>query len=303
MQNMNKWAVCLDLTKMDDLLIGYVDYLANLMKPEEVRFVHIIETNTFNKDISGIFPELDDEEELANLVEKKIKETVDEHFTHSDIKVTFGIRKGSATNQIIKMMEEQEPDLLVLGKKNTYVGEGVAARRLVKYVPCSILFIPETARYILKHITVPVDFSEQSANAVKLANTLVSESKGSVTAQHIYQYPKQFFPYMPDENAVKEMDKYIEDQKDGFIKEFSLPKDQDVELTLHREGKMSDEIYDLCVHKQTDLIVVAYKAKKNFIAALKDNLADRMTNYKFGLPVLVLKNREKNLKFFERLIS
>lgn len=303
MQNFNKWAVCLDLTNMDDLLVGYVNYLASILKPEEVRFVHIIETDAFSRDLTELFPELDSEEDLEKIVSKKINKTIDEFFTDKNVKTSIGIRKGNATNQIIKMMDEQKPDMLVIGKKNSYIGEGVVARRLVKYVPSSLLFVPENARYLLNHITVPVDFSKESAVAVQLADDMVKKSGGAVTAQHIYQYPKQFFPYLPDENALKKIDEHVEKEKQKFIDEYKLNADLDVELTLHREGKMSDEIYDLCVHKKSDMIVVAYKPRKNFVATLKDNLADRMTVYNFGLPILVVKNKEKNLKFFEKILG
>lgn len=302
MESYKNWVVCLDLTSMDEVVAGYVNYFAQIIKPESIKFLHIIESYDALADAIEEFPELETEEDVNELLSNKIESTVNKHLTY---KCETGVllRKGGATSQIIKLMEEDTPDLLVLGKKITFAGEGVLTQRIVKYVPCSILFVPESARYSMSHIVVPVDFSEQSAQAIKLAQGLAKSEGGSVTAQHIFKYPMQFFPYMPDKNAMKELGKELKQAEAEFRKKYEIGDDLELVLTENKEGRMSDDIYDLTVHRKSDMIVVASKARKNMLKFLNDNLADRMTNYPFGVPLFVWKHKERNQKTLKSLFS
>lgn len=305
MKSLKKWVVCLDLTKMDEAVIGYVNYFAGLVKPESIQFLHVIESYDMFHDIIEEFPELETEEDLNELLKKQISELIDSKFTYKDVKLDVTFRKGSATDQIIKVMEKESPDLLVLGKKAGYKGEGVLPRRIVKYVPCSILFVTETARYNMENITVPIDFSEQSEEATRVALEFVKPSNGSVVAQHLYEYPKQYFPYMPDKKTIKKMDEELQVKKKAFSEKINPPGATDLEtkLTLHQDGKMSDDIYDLCISNQTDMIVVFSKARNNILSMMKDKLPDRMAAYPFGIPLLILKNKARNQKLFNSMVS
>lgn len=305
MESLKKWIVCLDLTKMDEAVIGYVNYFAQLVKPEQIKFLHVIESYDVFQDIVEEFPEIETEEDLNELLTKQILETVKDKFNGNAPEAEVVIQKGSATDRIIKLMDTENPDLLILGKKAGYKGEGVLAQRIVKYVPCSVLFVPETARYNLENITVPIDFSEQSEKAANVALQLVKPAKGQVVAQHLFDYPKQFFPYMPDKKTMKKMDEDLAKKKKDFLERVKTPggTDFEVELTLHQDGKMSDEIYDLCISNQTDMIVVFSKARGNLLAFMSDKLPDRMAKYNFGIPLLILKNKERNRKFFKTFMK
>lgn len=302
---LKKWVVCIDLTNMDQALIGYINFLATIFKPESVRFFHVIQSYDVFHDLIEEFPELETEEDLNELLSKQISEEVEKGFTHKDADYDVVIRKGSPTGEIIRFIEKEQPDLLVLGKKAGYKGEGILAQRIVKYVPCSVLFVPETSRYTLQNITVPVDFSEQSETAARFALNLVKPAGGRVMAQHLYDYPKQFFPYMPDKKTMKKMDEDLEAQKVAFLNKIKTPGDTDLdfELTLHKDGKMSDTIYDMCVSTQSDMIVVFAKARKNLLALMNDKLPDRMASYPFGIPLFILKNKERNQKLFSAFLK
>ncbi len=302
---LKKWVACIDLTTMDQALIGYIDFLAKIMKPDSVKLLHIIESYDVFQDLIEEFPELETEEDLNELLSNQITEEATKGFTGTDINFEVVIQKGSPTGEIIRYIENQQPDLLILGKKAGYKGEGILAQRIVKYVPCSVLFVPETSRYTLENITVPVDFSEQSEFAARAALSLVKHSGGRVTAQHLYDYPKQFFPYMPDKKTMRKMDEHLAAQREAFLNKIKTPgeTDLDFELTLHKDGKMSDSIYEMCVSTKSDMIVVFAKARKNLLSIMNDKLPERMAQYPFGIPLLILKNKERNQKLFKTFLK
>ncbi|MEX0928528.1 MAG: universal stress protein, partial [Balneolales bacterium] len=196
MINTEHWLVSLDLTKIDDILVGYTSFLTSVSKPKVITFLHIIESGPTARDLIEQFPELQSKEEFEKLLRNIIHKKIDGHFGHSSVETRVIIKEGRATEQIIDAVNTLEPDLLVMGKKIGYAGEGIIPKKILKYVPVSILFVPENCRYRLHHVLVPVDFSQQSAKGVKTALQLVKDKKGGVTAQHIYKYRAQFFPYV-----------------------------------------------------------------------------------------------------------
>lgn len=303
MKKFEHWFVCLDLSKMDDILIGYTKFLTSVIKPKTISFLHVIESGAVAKEMIELFPDLETNEDFEEVIRKELKEKIDEHFADSSVEIRTIIKEGRPTDQIIEMMDTMDPDLLMMGKKTGYVGEGVIARRIVKYVPASILFIPENSRYAMDTILAPVDFSEQSANAVKLAKNMVEPQNGSVRAQHIFKYPTHFFPYMPSDEEKEKINGHIEEQKEKFISEQEIPDDVQFTLTLHKEGRIGDEVYDEAVRNQADLIIVGSKSNKKITSILRDDFTDKMTYYSFGIPLLIVKNKEKHQKFLKSLFN
>jgi nucleotide-binding universal stress UspA family protein len=288
---------------MDDILVGYTKFLTSVIEPKTISFLHVVESGTVAKEMVDLFPEIETNEDFEEVIRKELSNKIEEHFEDSDTETRLIIKEGRPTDQIIEMMKTMDPDLLLMGKKTGYVGEGVIARRIVKYVPSSILFITENSRYAMETILAPVDFSQQSANAVKLAQNLVESQKGSVRAQHVFKYPSQFFPYMPNKDETQKIRGHIEDQKQEFIKKYNIPNDVKFTLTLHKEGRIGDEVYDEAVRNQADLIIVGSKSDKKITSILRDDFIDKMTYYSFGIPLLIVKNKEKHQKFLKTLFS
>lgn len=295
------WLVCLDLTKMDEILAGYTSFLTSVIKPEKITFLHIVESGPTTREIFDEFPALETQEQFNEIIGNELSNRIAGMFDEKSIDIKVIIKEGPPTNQIIEMVHTLEPDLLIMGKKVGYTGEGIVPRQILKYVPASILFIPENARYNLKSALVPVDFSKQSVNSLKTALQLVEEN-GAVTAQHIYKYRAQFFPYMLSGEEKKEIDNEIEKNKEKFIKNFDIPSDIKFVLTVQGEKRLADCVYELSISGQADIIVVGAKVKK-LPGLIRHDFTDKMANYAFGVPVLILKNKERYQKFLDSLFK
>lgn len=302
MKNSKHWLACLDLSKMDNILIGYSAFLTSVVKPDTITFFHTIESGPAALDIIEQFPEINSKEEFENIIRNELQDKIETYFKDTSIEIRVILKEGKPSDQIIEIVRTLEPDLLLMGKKIGYIGEGVIPKRIIKYVPCSVLFIPENSRYSLENILIPIDFSEQSAKSVTTARELLNGNKGKITAQHIYYYRAQFFPYILSEKEKKEIDKKVSEQLDAFKKDNNLPDNIEYKLTLHKQGKVANSVYHQAVSDQADLIIVASKAKKlsNIIG---HDFSDKMIDYAFGIPLLVEKNKEKNQKFLQSLFK
>ncbi|NBC04594.1 MAG: universal stress protein [Bacteroidetes bacterium] len=296
----NHWLACLDLSKMDEILVGYSSFLSSVEEPKTITFLHVIESGPTAMGIIDQFPEIETKEEFEEIIRNELNEKIDEHFSDSSIETRLIIKEGKPTDQIIQVVNSLEPDLLLMGKKVGYAGEGVIPKRILKYVPTSLLFIPENCRYNLENILVPVDFSEQSAKGLETARELVQN--GTITAQHIYEYRAQFFPYMLSEEEKQQIDQEISKKKDTFIEEYEIPGDVNFVLSQRKQGRLADIVYGQSISQQSDMIIVGSKIKK-LPNLIRHDFTDKMVGYAFGIPLLIQKNKEKYTKFLKSIFK
>ncbi|MEX0722968.1 MAG: universal stress protein [Gracilimonas sp.] len=285
---------------MDNILIGYTAFLTSIVKPKTITFFHAVESGPTALEIAEQFPELDSEEEFLDLIRNELNDKVSGHFNDDSIEIRVMLKTGKPTDQIIDLVNSMEPDLLLMGKKVGYAGEGIIPKRILRYVATSIMFVPENSRYNMKKILAPVDFSEQSALAVQTASKLVNG--GSVTAQHIYRYRAQFFPYMLSDKEKMDVDKKVKDKLEEFKDKYNPGENVNYTISLQKKDRVADVVYNQAVTDQTDLIIVSSKSKKltNFV---NHDFTDKMVDYAFGIPLLIQKNKEKHQKFLKSLFS
>jgi len=300
MKEYNHWLTCLDLSKMDEILVGYSSFLSTVKKPKTITFLHVIESGPTAMEIIDQFPEIETREEFEEILRNELNEKIDEHFSNSPIETRLIIKEGKPTDQIIGLVNSLEPDLLIMGKKVGYIGEGIIPKRILKYVPTSLLFIPENCRYNLENALVPVDFSEQSAKGLDTARQFVEN--GKITAQHIYEYRAQFFPYMLSEEEKQKIDADVVRKKDNFIQEFDIPGDVDFVLTCRKQGRLADLVYEQSINVQADIVIVGSKIKK-LPNLIRHDFTDKMVGYSFGVPLLIQKNKKKYTEFLKSIFK
>lgn len=294
------WLACLDLSNMDDILIGYTAFLTSIVKPKTITFFHTVESGPTALELAEQFPEIESEDEFLDLIRDELNDKVRGHFDDDSIEIRMIIKTGKPTDQIIEVVNSIEPDLLLMGKKVGYAGEGIIPKRILKYVANSVLLVPENSRYSMKSILAPIDFSEQSAKAVKTAKKLANG--GEVTGQHIYRYRAQFFPYSLSEKDKKEVDQKVRSKLDEFKKEHDLEDDINYVLSLQKKERVADVVYNQAMIDQADLIIVSSKSKM-MSSFVSHDFTDKMVDYAFGIPLLIQKNKEKHQKFLKSLFS
>ncbi len=302
MKPFNHWMVCLDLTDMDEFLLDYQNFLVNKLKPEKITFLHIVEKSASMGDLADLFPGLGSDNDVRELIKEEIIETIKNHI---EVKIDWSvvIESGTATETIIKVMNIHDPDLLILGKKSGYEGEGVIAKKIVKYVPCSVLFIPETAKFQVESMLMPFDFTTHSASILRFGSQFANACNAKITAQHVYQYPTQSWPGIPIDEFVETMDDHLNKKLAEFKKEHSLPEDIEYIFTLNKNKKIPDKIYDQSIRDKRDMILTGARTKSTLANMLMDDLADRMIHYSFGIPLLVIKDKNQYKGLIESILN
>lgn len=303
MERYEHWFVCLDLTSMDDILVGYTHFLTNKIKPKNITFLHVVKSPNVADEMIELFPEIESHEDFEKAITQDLEEKINDAFSDSNVETELLLESGRPTEKIVEVMDRINPDLTVMGKKSGYTGKGIIPRKIMKYVPTSILFVPETSRYQLKNALVPIDFSDPSAMALKAAVEIMNDKGGAVTAQHIYNYPPMFFPNLPDEKDEEKMNAHLKEKRDNFIKKHSIPENVEFVFSLNKGGPKMDQLYDQVVHDQADLLVAVSKAGKGIISIMREDFTDKMAYYRFGIPILLIKDKAKHQGFFKTLLK
>lgn len=300
----NRILVSLDLTRMDEFLIRYASFICKQLGAEKVHFVHVIQDSGAPDEIASLYPELD--RPLSELIEEDLQAKVEENFdSELDVKKEVVVSSGSVSDTIIEWARDEKIDLALLGKKTGYRGKGILSGKIVRLAHCSVLFVPESARFSLQEIQVPIDLSEFSRMALDKAIEIADKTGGEIECQYVYSMPRQYFPYIQrrEDTTAKLAD---ESQKacDRFLGK-SIGKRSNVEcVTSHDpEGDVAECIYHHANLTQKDIIVVGSKGRTNAASVLLGSTAEKLAGFEKSIPILIVKGKEDNKGFLDLLFG
>lgn len=303
---LKKIMVCLDLTEMDEPLLKFTSYIARMMDSDMVYFVHVAQDFDMPEEVRQKYPDL-----LAPVdetLEKAVESNVTQYFkAPENCSLEIEIREGNASDKILKIAEQKDVDLLVLGKKIGLAGEGVLPSKIVKVARRSVLMVPEMLPRLMDRILVPVDFSKHSLlalqQAIKIKDT--SEEPIQITCMHAYNIPngwhktgkseKEFGEIMRG-HALKNYEKFL--KKAG-----SQYQDIPCRFVLDEDNNPAQKIYRQAVKEQSDIIIMGSKGKTAAASVLMGSISERLADYDKNIPLLVVKDKNENIDFLQALLK
>jgi nucleotide-binding universal stress UspA family protein len=108
------------------------------------------------------------------------------------------IDTGSPANRIVQHATALPADLLVLGTHGLsgfeHMMVGSVTEKVLRKAPCPVLTVPPraqaTSQLPFKRLLCPVDFSEVSIAAAKMALALAEEADGKIVLMHVLEGPE-----------------------------------------------------------------------------------------------------------------
>jgi nucleotide-binding universal stress UspA family protein len=300
-----KILVSLDLTRMDEFLIRYCSFLCQKLGAEKIYFVHVIQNAGIPDEMASLYPELEGGS-LPQLIEDELKKKVSDNFdeglgTGAEVVVS----KGSVSDTVIEWARDEKVDLAILGKKTGYRGKGILSGKILRLAHCNVLFVPESARFSLQHLQVPLDLSEFSRQALDKAIEIGDKTGGTIECQYVYSLPRQYFPYMQKvEKAEDRLEKESQQACDRFIGT-SIGKRTNVTCTVthDQEGDVAECIYHRANVNGADLIVMGSKGRTNASSVLLGSTAEKLAGFEKSVPILIVKGANENSGFLEFLFG
>ena len=159
------------------------------------------------------------------------------------------------------------------------------ARHLTRRAPCSVWFVPEGARPALRRLLVPVDFSPQSADSLRLAVTLAClAGAGECVALHAYR--GQAVLTGPETSPAQ-----LREARESFGR-FIKPIDTlgvKVTPSLQPTRDVAGAVEESVAEMRSDLVVLASRGRTGPASLLGPTLAERVVASS-RVPVLVVKH-------------
>ncbi len=286
--------VCLDLTRMDDILIQYAFYLSKVFDSAyKLYFVHNIKFN-YPEEAKELISNLKKPlpAVIEDIIYEKIKEASEEN--EIDAAVEIIVKEANATYSVLaSVAKENEVDFIVAGKKISYPGSGYVVEKLLSVpdLTSNLLMAPETSYYQIKNILAPTDFSSASKKAIAFGLYLRENAKARLSCQYVYNIPTHFFPYIPVGNLQEKMEMSAKEEWKEFKNSLKLEGSEELTCAMtYAEGKnVAQSIYDYALKRKKDLIIIASHGKSGLASIVMGSVATRLLKLDMHIPLLITK--------------
>lgn len=276
-------------TETDTGLLRYAAKVASLGTADEVRFVHCLPAARSGQ------PAQDHDAVVADL-----KSRVEQQFNGvpASVRRDFAVHDGHPIDCLLRDAAEHEMDLIFLGHRRSHPGRWALARRLAMKAPCSVWMVPENSPAEIRRILVPVDFSESSADAVRVATSMARlNGIAECTVLHAY-FNEAVITY-------DEYDQILRGEEQDAFQKFIAPIDrQGVRVVPHFEECVdpSHTILLAAERERSDLIVMATRGRSRSAAVLLGSVTEA-TIMATNVPLLAVKHFGAQIGLVEALLD
>lgn len=289
---------CLDLTSMDDNIISYTRYIAEVLKVEHITFFHVVQVYDI--------PEEDQAQisELKQQLHKHLKEKVDLLFTLEENKpgVTIRIRfeNRDASDVIINRVREKDVDLTIVGKKAEADRKELYSSRIMALAESDLLLVPDNPPEEMNTIFAAIDFSRQSKKAFEAASKIAEEHHKLLKCHYIYSNPPLYFPIADKESLLKTVKDQGEKKAVKFFGKHTgnraLKFDYSIAPVTY--SKQGWQLINKATNINASLIVIGARGRVSSTATLLGYICDSLRKHSSSIPILIFKNSiEKNSLF------
>ncbi len=273
----------------DAELLRYVAMVARLGTATKVRFVHCVPGGQGDLSTGDIEPIMADMKAQVERSFLNVPETVEREYI---------VHQGPPVDHLLHEAAEHEIELLFLGHRRVHKARWALTRRVVMKSPCSVWLVPDGSAALLQRILVPIDFSEPSADAIRVAVSLARLSGiPECTALHAY--------FNPAVSTYDEYDSVLLGKEQRAFEKFMEKIDS--------QGIFVHPIFEECVDashsivraakaQDSDLIVMATKGRSRAAAVLLGSVTEAAI-LATPTPLLAVKHSGSHMRLLEALFD
>jgi nucleotide-binding universal stress UspA family protein len=294
--------IALDLTDFDENILEYVNFLSREIKIDFMTIVHISEGENLLSRISRFLSRPVQKVPSSNF----LLEELADHFKQlskkypSEISVKnydVIVQEGHVLEKLMEIIEEKKADLIVLGKKKSASGDGILTRNLLRKSENNILIVPEKFRLNLETITVFVDFSEYSVNALKMALSInqTLNKPAKIICLHVYELPDlDFHKINKTYEQMKAMvEEDIHEAFDNFINDNVLSSKDHIQKKITKKSflNIASNLFAISDQDQTDLIFMGAKGHSRIENFILGSVTEKFIQINDSIPTMIIKNK------------
>lgn len=303
MKYFSKAMIGLDLTEMDDILIKKTAVFIKFLGIEKCYFLHVGKNLEIPKEILDQYPDLvaPTDEALESIIKAKLK---DLNFPE-DVETEVFVEEGShPLDTFLRWAKLKDVDLVILGRKDSLVGNGVLADGIAKKAPCSVLLVQEKRPIKFpKKILIPTDFSTHNHMIYEFGEVISDKLEAELVPMHIYEVPHG---YSKTGKSFEEFSEIMKENAHSDFKKF-VAKHHHPELACEmvlNDGKNPGTlILEFAQKIEADMILLGSRGRTTSAAILLGSTAEKLIHANKYLPMLIFKKKGETMGFFDALFK
>lgn len=294
--------VGLNFTEQDKTVVRYAALISRMVQTEKIYFVHVASALEIPEKIREEYPDM--LEPVDEFSKDRLKKIVEEAFDgHAESELVCSVIEGAPQVEMLRMAIKKDIDMILIGRKSRPESTGKLAERLARKAPCSVVIIPERVGSKITKILVPVDFSENSADAVAVAATFAFASGlSAIICLHVYQVPIGYYKTGKSyEQFAEIMKKHAEVNFRKFIQEADLKGISAVPVFV-LDKKPVRAIEDTAKKEKIDLLVTGARGRSAGAAVLLGSVTEQLI-WKTETPIIAVKKKGTGMKLIKALLE
>ncbi|MFB0532214.1 MAG: universal stress protein [Desulfatiglandales bacterium] len=295
--------VGISFTHQDGASIRYAALISRMARSQKIIFLHVASTLDVPEDLRteypGLFQPVDEyaRHEMEALVKKYFE-------GYPDTQIEYDVVEGSPLIEFLRRAKEQEIDLIVMRKRRRPTAGGTLFEKLARKAPCSVLFVPEGSKAWFTNILVPVDFSENSLDAMDAAVAIASASVGiqEIYCLHVYSVPIGYSRTGKSYRQFAQIMKgHAEKNYQEFIRKIDL-KGLSVTPIFKLEKKAYKGIEGVIKDLQKCLLVIGARGRKAGAGVLLGSVTEYLIRTT-TTPLLAVKKKGTGMGLLDALLK
>jgi nucleotide-binding universal stress UspA family protein len=229
-----------------------------------------------------------------------VKESFPQHIVECEV------FKGDPSFDLWRETYLHGVDLFIAGSKHHTKGRGILPKHFARKSFCSTLFIPEDAQIQLNKIFLPIDFSDYSKDALRLAAQLAKSNEGSeIICQNVYELPYAYsLTDSPRQRYVEIMEKNTNERFDEFIDGVSL---DDIDISgifqVRDYPYVAEHIKNEAEAQNADIIMMAAGGRSKLSRIFLGSETEKMVEMEKNIPLLILKKKVRKVNLWDIFTS
>ncbi|OGR00049.1 MAG: hypothetical protein A2505_05325 [Deltaproteobacteria bacterium RIFOXYD12_FULL_55_16] len=202
------------------------------------------------------------------------------------VHILSNLEQGEPYEQIVQVAEEENCDLIVMGRRGKGTVEraliGSVTARVIGHTSKDVLVIPENSRLSWENLLLATDGSTCCDNALARALEIAQERKARLSAVSVVYTNDEF--YAVGQEVVKELYQEADKVLDK-VKKWASDLGVQTELFV-RDGEPHQAITAMAAEISASLIVMGSHGRKGLTRLLMGSVTERVIGYA-DCPVLV----------------
>lgn len=285
---MNKVAVFVDLSEMDEILLRYVKKLDEQFQYNEISIIHYVNLEIVPASLGELIPKSG--KTLDDILIEELNQKIQDEFDLGNKKISIQIFSQGKFDAFVDWVDTQKFDLLFLGKKSIYEGTGGLSSKITRLSHTSTFLVSEGSKPKLEKILIPLDFSSYTKYTIEMGEKFAKRTKSEIHTLHVLRTGSQYFPYIPNSKD------YEKGQIQKAVNEYAkwkkkFPFLEELHTIAKKNLHVSKVIYDYAVIQNVDLILLGQKGNNDEDDLLIGSVTERLISSDKSIPVLVVKKR------------